>query len=263
MNSQPDMTSTPSPNQWNAKLYDSKHSFVYQFGTGLIELLSPKTGEYILDLGCGTGHLTNKIATNGAEVIGIDNSAPMIEQARNSYPNLDFQLADASNLQFTNKFDAIFSNAVLHWIKEPEKVIASIYNALKPGGRFVAEFGGQGNTKAIVAAIEQAIQAAGYPANKLNPWYYPSIAEYGTLLEKRNLQLTFATLFERPTPLEQGDKGLENWLRMFANSFLAVLPTDKQINIIADIENQLRPSLYQNGTWVADYRRLRIVAFKE
>ena len=172
-------------NKWDAELYDSKHSFVSQLGTDLVQLLSPQSGEYILDLGCGTGYLTDKIAASGAKVVGIDNASTMIEQARKNYPNLMFEVTDATNLHFKEQFDAIFSNAVLHWIKEPEKVIASIWRALKPGGRFVAEFGGKGNVKAIVTAIYQAIQAAGYPINESkNPWYYHSIAEYGTLLEQ-------------------------------------------------------------------------------
>ena len=250
-------------NQWNAKLYDSKHSFVAQFGTDVVELLSPQRGEYILDLGCGTGHLTHKIATSGAEVVGIDSASTMIEQACKNYPRMDFEVADGNNLHFTEQFDAVFSNAVLHWIKEPEKVIAGVWRSLKPGGRFVAEFGGKGNVKAIVAAICSAIQSAGYPVTEeLNPWYFPSIGEYGTLLEKQGLQLTFATLFDRPTPLEDGEKGMQNWIKMFANSFFQEISADKQTSILADIEEQLRPTFYQNNTWKADYRRIRVVAIK-
>ncbi len=248
---------------WNAELYDSKHSFVSNLATGLVEILSPQLEERILDLGCGTGYLTDKIAISGAEVIGIDSAATMIEQARNNYPHLDFAVADARKLEFTEQFDAVFSNAVLHWIKEPEKVVSGIWQALKPGGRFVAEFGGKGNIKAIVTAIYQAMQNAGYPADEaLNPWYFPSIGEYGSLLEKQGLQLTFAILFDRPTPLE-GEQGMQNWIRMFGNSFLNAFPADTQNSILTDIEQQLRPILYQNGTWFADYRRIRVIAIKE
>lgn len=252
------------PNQWNANLYDSKHSFVSQFGTELVALLAPRSGECILDLGCGTGHLTYKIAICGAEVIGVDSASTMIEQARNHYPNLQFEVADATELQFIERFDAVFSNAVLHWIKEPEKVVASVERSLKPGGRFVAEFGSKGNVKAIVTAITNAIQAAGYGVDEAqNPWYFPSIGEYGILLEQQGLQLTFAILFDRPTPLEDGEKGMQNWIKMFGNSFLTPFPADKQIAILADMEKQLRPKLYQNGTWFADYRRIRVIAIKD
>ena len=256
-------SSTTSQNQWNAELYDSKHSFVSNLAADLVELLSPKPRECILDIGCGTGHLTNKIATLGGEVVGIDSASTMIEQARIHYPNLQFELADATTLQFTEQFDAVFSNAVLHWIKEPEKVVAGIRRALKPKGRFVAEFGGKGNVELIFAAIHIAMQAAGYPINEaLNPWYFPSIGEYGTVLEQQGLQLTFATLFERPTPLDDGEEGMQNWIKMFANSFFKALPDDKQTQVLADIENQLRPQLYKDGTWFADYKRIRVIAVK-
>lgn len=132
------------------------------------------------------------------------------------------------------------------------------------GGRFVAEFGGKGNVNAIVTAIYNAIQTAEYPANQqLNPWYFPSIGEYGSLLEQQGLQLTFATLFERPTPLEDGERGMQNWIQMFSNSFLSYFTTEQQISILTDIENQLRPKLYQNNTWFADYKRIRVIGIKE
>jgi trans-aconitate methyltransferase len=258
-----DRTSSDFENQWNAELYDSKHSFVSELGADLVELLSPKPGECILDLGCGTGHLTYKIASNKAAVIGIDSASTMIEQASQNYPRIDFSVIDARKLPFTEKFDAIFSNAVLHWIKEPEEVVIGINRALKPGGRFVAEFGGKGNVQAIVTAIYHALQKAGYPADAaLSPWYFPSISEYGSLLEKHGLQLTFATLFERPTPLEDGEQGMQNWLKMFANSFFNGLSVDTHMSTLTDIENQLRPTLYKNGTWFADYKRIRVIAIK-
>lgn len=254
---------TISQNQWNADLYDSKHSFVSRLGTDLVELLSPQSGERILDLGCGTGHLIYKIANSGAEVAGVDSASTMIVQARTHYPNLSFDVVDATNLQFTEQFDAVFSNAVLHWIKEPEKVLAGVWQALRPGGRFVAEFGGKGNVKAITTAIYNAIRTAGYSIDEsLNPWYFPSIGEYGTLLKQQGLELTFSTLFARPTPLEDGEKGLHNWIKMFADSFFQAIPVDKQTSILSDIENQLRPTFYRNSTWFADYRRIRVIAIK-
>lgn len=249
--------------QWDAELYDNKHAFVAQFGTDLVKLLSPQAGEVILDLGCGTGHLTHKIAATGAKVTGIDYSSTMIEQAKTHYPTLNFEVGDATDLRFSKQFDAVFSNAALHWIKEPEKVIQGVWQALKPGGRFVAEFGGKGNIKTIVTAIQTVVQARGYPTNQtLHPWYFPSIAEYGSLLEKQGFQFTFAHLFDRRTMLEDGEAGIRNWIEMFANSFLQTIPVEDQSNMFLEIENQLRPSLYQNGTWVADYRRLRIIATK-
>lgn len=249
--------------QWNANLYDTKHKFVSSLATETVELLSPKVGERILDIGCGTGHLTQNIANCGAEVLGVDSAETMILQARQNYPDLHFAVMDAINLEFTEEFDAVFSNAVLHWIKQPEKVIAGVWKSLKPGGRFVAEFGGKGNINYIQTALERAIcQENSAFENLLNPNYFPSIGEYSSLLEKQGFELTFATLFDRPTPLD-GESGMVNWLKMFRNSVLAAFSEDTQAKILANVEEQLRPTLYKNGTWFADYRRLRVVAIKD
>ncbi len=250
-------------NQWKSALYESKHSFVWQYGADCLELLSPQIGERILDLGCGTGQLTQEIAKRGAITIGIDKAPAMISQAQKNYPNLQFEVADATNFHVEEPFDAVFSNATLHWIKEPERAIASIWQALKPGGRFVAEFGGKGNVNVIATAISNALSVGGYPAKPgYNPWYFPCIGEYTTVLEKQGFLVTYATLFERPTPLEEGEKGLENWIEMFANSLLQQIPENKRQDIIQDIENQLRVERYQDGTWWVDYKRIRVVAWK-
>jgi len=259
INSQP-----KSVNEWNAELYESKHSFVSNLGLDLLELLSPQTGEKILDLGCGTGHLSYKITSKGAKVIGIDNAPTMISQAHNNYPNLEFQLQSAANLSFTEQFDAVFSNATLHWIKsDKQEVVAGIWRVLKPGGRFVAEFGGKGNIGEIIKGIYEALDARGYESKKqLNPWYFPSIGEYASLLEKEGFELTFARLFPRQILLSDGDKGLKNWIEMFAGCFFEGISGQDKLNILADIEERLRPKLYRDGTWFADYKRLRVVAFK-
>ncbi|HEY9819285.1 MAG TPA: class I SAM-dependent methyltransferase, partial [Candidatus Sericytochromatia bacterium] len=250
-------------NQWKSALYESKHSFVWQYGADCLELLSPQMGERILDLGCGTGQLTQEIAKRGAIAIGIDKAPTMISQAQKNYPNLQFEVADATNFHVEEPFDAVFSNATLHWIKEPERAIACIWQALKAGGRFVAEFGGKGNVNAIITAIHHALESADYPVKPgYNPWYFPSIGEYATVLEKQGFSVTYATLFERPTPLEEGEKGLQNWIEMFANSLLQQIPENKRQDIIQDIENQLQPELYQDGTWFVDYKRIRVIAWK-
>lgn len=248
--------------QWDAELYDNKHEFVSQLATDLVELLSPQPGERILDLGCGTGHLTDKIATI-TEVLGIDSAATMIEKARANYPNLRFELANAAELNFIEQFDGVFSNAVLHWVKPPEKVITGVWNALKPGGRFVAEFGGKGNINLILTALHNAIKANSLSIDEeLNFNYFPSIAEYGNLLENQGFTFTFANLFARLTPLADGEQGMANWLKMFRSKLLALYPEEVQREILAGVEEQLRPILYKNGQWFADYRRIRIVAVK-
>lgn len=221
---------------WEPGLYDAVHGYVAGFGRSLVELLAPQPGERILDVGCGTGALTDEIARSGAIVTGIDSSPEMIGQARRNYPKLDFRLADARSFHTEHPYDAAFSNAVLHWIQPADQVAAAIHAALKPGGRFVAEFGGKGNVQSI-------IEAAGS-----NPWYYPGIAEYATLLEQHGFEVISAVLFPRPTPLP-GEHGLRDWLTMF-------LP---EVDI-ARMESELRPKLYRDGVWTIDYRRLRIVA---
>lgn len=251
-------------NQWASALYESKHSFVWEYGADCLELLSPQLGDRILDLGCGTGQLTQKIAAHGAIAIGIDQAPTMIEQARKNYPNLQFEVADARNFHFTEPFDAVFSNAALHWIKQPEQVIKCIWTVLKTKGRFVAEFGGKGDINKITTAIHNALDVAGYPVSpELNPWYFPSIGEYTTLLEKQGFLVTYSTLFDRQTSLYDGDQGLQNWIKMFANSFLQGIPPVKHSTVIQNIENQLRPEIYRDGTWVVDHKKIRILAKKE
>jgi trans-aconitate methyltransferase len=174
---------------WDAKLYDEKHSFVWKMAAGLLELLEAKSGERILDIGCGTGHLTAQIAATGAQVTGIDRSPEMIQQARATNPSITFAVKDARELSFSEKFDAVFSNATLHWITEPERVVAAISAILRPGGRFVAEFGGKRNVEGVVSAFSRAWKNLKLHADFPNPWYYPSVAEYSTLLERHSLEV--------------------------------------------------------------------------
>jgi trans-aconitate 2-methyltransferase len=246
---------------WDPNLYQSAHAFVWQKATDLLELLAPKPGERILDLGSGTGQLTGKIADSGAEVIGIDRSSEMVAQARQNFAQIRFDVGDATTFTLEHPVDAVFSNATLHWVKPPEAAVERIWNALKPGGRFVAEFGGKGNVGRIMDGLRGAMRdLAGVDFNAINPWYYPSIAEYATLLERQGFSVTFATLFERPTPLDGGAEGLRNWLRMFGMSVLSRVEPAKQEAVLARVEELARPALFNNGTWSADYVRLRVVA---
>lgn len=251
------MSTKPS---WNAQLYDDKHSFVWKLAAGVLELLDPKPGERILDLGCGTGHLTAKIAETGAHVVGVDRSPEMIAQARERYPALRFEAMDARELQLEGPFDGVFSNATLHWIREPERVITGVAGLLRPGGRFVAEFGGQGNTDELLKAVKRAWTKLALPGPLSHPWYYPTIAEYSGLLEKHGFGVTYAVLFDRPTPLEDGERGLRNWLEMFGASFVGSLPESAQEQLKDEIERELRPMLFRDGHWTMDYRRLRVSA---
>jgi trans-aconitate methyltransferase len=259
---------------WDAQSYQSRHSYVFKHGEGLVELLDPKPGERILDLGCGSGQLTAKIAEAGAHVIGIDLSPDMIAQARANYPqiefDIDFSVADATSFTLDQPVDAVFSNAVLHWVKDAAAAIECVYRALKPGGRFVMEQGGYGNTRTVLAAVREV-------AGELeSPWFYPTIGEYSALLERtggpqplcaskklerQGFEVRFATLFDRPTTVE-GENGLEDWLKMFGGKLFAGIPEDRQVEIRRELADRLRPAMYRDGNWIIDYRRLRVVAVK-
>lgn len=251
-------------NTWDASLYDARHAFVHEHGADLLDLRKPQRGEHVLDLGCGTGHLTAKIAEAGADVLGIDASPEMIEQARRNFPEISFQVADARDFRSPHRFDAVFSNAALHWVKPPEAAVQTIAAALKPGGRFVAELGGHGNVRQIVDAARAAVTASmDRDPGDVNPWYFPSIAEYAGLLERERLEVRYALLFDRPTTLDEGESGMSNWLAMFGQPCFSLVPDPQRPAVIADTIEGLRSSLWHDGNWVADYRRLRLVAVKE
>lgn len=264
MRSESSRAAIPEKREWDAAAYDKKHSFVWKYGAEVVELLSPQKGERILDLGCGTGHLTSQLSLSGAEVIGLDRSPEMIEQARQAYPHLRFVLGDGADFEFPELFDAVFSNAALHWMTRPAAVARCISRALKPGGRLVAEFGGKRNLYALHAAAKKAIESLGFRVGEeLKLWYFPSIGEYAVLLEEHHLAVTYAILFDRPTPLDGGESGLRDWLQTFTSNFLARLTPAQRPEFFKQVEAELRPTLFRDGTWFADYRRIRIVAIRE
>ncbi|MEH7127855.1 methyltransferase domain-containing protein [Neobacillus drentensis] len=248
---------------WNASLYDKEHSFVSHLGGELVRWLAPKPGEKILDLGCGTGDIANQLSQQGVEITGMDKSENMIEQAQKKYPDLTFIVEDAVNMRYSNEFDAVFSNATLHWIKTPRQALQSIYQALKPGGRFVAEFGGKGNVQTITEAIMNQLGEYGilYKSAQ-HPWYYPSIGEYTSIMEQVGFRVTHAEHFDRPTPLN-GEQGLRNWIEMFATSMFEGVTTETKEVIVTRVEDSLRQGLFMNGEWIADYKRIRVLGIKE
>jgi trans-aconitate methyltransferase len=249
--------STP-PQSWDAGLYDRQHAFVWQHGASLVELLGPRPGERILDLGCGTGHLTAALAAAGATVVGMDQSAEMLAQARQAHPSLTFVQGDARAFAFAEPFDAVFSNAVLHWVRPAEAAARCVRACLKPGGRFVAELGGKGNVQTLTAAVRAAAAQAG-AAETTPPWYFPGVAEYAGVLEAAGLEVRFAVLFDRPTPL-QGTTGLRDWVGQFARGVVGSIPPEKREAFYQEVEQAARPTLFKDGAWTADYRRLRVVA---
>lgn len=252
-----DRSSDAEP-EWDSRAYDDAHSFVYEYGADVLDLLEPTADERILDLGCGTGHLTGRIAETGASVVGLDRSPEMLATAGDTYPDCEFVRADAREFAFAEPFDAVFSNAALHWIRDQDAVLESVAGALAPGGRFVAELGGTGNVAAIVGAVDGELERRGYTAD--NPWYFPSVGEYASRLEAHGFEVRYARLFDRPTELDGGADGLAAWLELFGDDLLAAVPDDEREAVVAAVEDDLREDLFADGTWIADYRRLRIVA---
>jgi len=255
--------------EWDVDLYQNQHNFVWEYGSSLIDLLDPQASERILDVGCGTGVLTQEISSQaGGTVvaIGFDADLSMVQKAQEQFPNLTFFQASAEETIELDggPVDAIFSNAALHWVTDAESAVASMSRNLKPGGRFVVEFGGKGNVQQIVDATIHALEEKYNTTTIKNPWYFPSIAEYSSLLEKYGIEVTFARLFDRPTPLEAGENGLSNWLRMFGkNSFFKDVP-EQHLEILLDqISENLRPRLFDGKQWRADYRRIQIVGVKK
>ncbi len=243
---------------WSPELYNQKHDFVYEYGEALVEVLAPQPHETILDLGCGTGELTHQISLSGAEVAGIDSAKELVEKARQQYPQLTFRQQDATQLSDIEQYDAIFSNAVLHWVVDQEQLTVAMFRALKPGGRLVVEFGGKGNVQQIVSALQEALRQHGYPqpANQ-SLWYFPTIGQHTGLLERHGFWVQWAQHYERPTRLTDTENGIKDWLRMFANSYLNDVDSRAQEVILEDVQRAVHPSLHHDGQWYADYQRLR------
>jgi SAM-dependent methyltransferase len=249
-----------SSQHWNPTAYAANASFVPALGQPVLDLLHPRSGERILDLGCGDGTLTEQLVALGAQVVGIDASPDMIATAVER--GLDARRIDARALVFENEFDAVFSNAVLHWIKDdPDAPIAGAFRALKAGGRFVGELGGHACIAAVTIALVATLDRRGIQdADSWIPWYFPTVEDYDTRLRRAGFVPRSVELIPRPTPLPTGMRG---WLDIFANPFCAALPREQRGGFLDDVTALLKPVLCAaNGTWTADYIRLRFVAIK-
>lgn len=247
---------------WDAWGYDQRFGYVSRLGAGVVDLLEPRLGERILDLGCGTGELLERIIAGGSSGIGLDADEAMVERARQRLPGVEIMLADAQAFTLAEPVDAVFSNAALHWLTRPDAVATCVAAALKPGGRFVAEMGGAGNVAAIIAAVRQAVEERRPDLVVTVPWYFPNVAQQSAVLERAGLRVARMEHFARPTPLSSQSDGAADWVRMFGASMLAGLQDDERAGVLARVNELTAPSLLRSDGWIADYWRLRFVAFK-
>lgn len=251
-----------SRNDWDTNAYDDGHSFVYEYGEDLLDHLHLGDDDRVLDLGCGTGHLTRQIAEQSAFAVGIDASEEMIAKAKTTqtHSDLAFLRADVRAIPLEESFDAVLSNAVLHWVDEADHddVLADVRDVLRPGGRFVAELGGRGNVESVVETVRREAEKRGREIQ--NRWYFPTIGEYASRLESHGFEVEYAVLFDRPTSLDGGEEGLAAWFQMFGDGLMSSLSTSERDQIVEATEQALRPERFRDGSWVLDYRRLRFVA---
>jgi SAM-dependent methyltransferase len=243
---------------WNAEQYGRVGAFVHQLAGGVVEWLAPQAGERILDLGCGDGQLTAQLAADGAIVIGVDASADMVAAAK--MRGIDAIAGNAEHLPFPDaSFDAVFSNAVLHWVRDHEAMLAEVRRVLKTGGRFVAEMGGHGNVAAILVAFTAALARHGFSDRENGVNYYPTPEVYRRRLAANGFQVERIELIPRPTPLGEG--GMAEWLRTFRNGVLSTLTPALQDTVVEETCILLKPALCdEDGNWTADYVRLRFAA---
>ena len=250
--------SKPGPSQtWDPRRYERSAAFVPALGEPVVELLAPRSGERILDLGCGDGVLTEKLIAAGAEVVGADMSSEQVAAARAR--GIDAHVIDGHEIRFDRAFDAVFSNAALHWMRDPDRVLTGIHAALRPGGRFVGEFGGAGNCAAVRGALYDVFTGLGHDPASADPWYFPELHEYRNKLAAHGFRVRTATLFPRPTPIPGP---IEDWLDTFAGSFLDLAPAGARNEVKRLVGERLKPKLCdQDGKWTVDYVRLRFAAF--
>ena len=243
---------------WNAEDYGDKLRFITDMGLPLIEILKPQPGERILDLGCGDGPLMKLLEQAGAVVVGIDASEDMIDVAKAD--GLDALVMDAHHLPYKEEFDAVLSNAALHWMPRPDLVSEGVYRALKPGGRYVAEFGGYENVRNERFALNQTRRDWGLGEEEINPWYFPSAETHQACLEQSGFIVHDIEVYDRPTPMNDR---MVIWLENFGKAFVADVPESDQRRFFEDAETALAP-LGQNedGSWTIDYVRCRFSASK-
>lgn len=247
--------------KWDSTKYKNQFSFVPQYGEDVMNLLTKEEGSLLVDLGCGNGTLTKKLADRGYRVIGIDASDDMISLAKTEYPDLKFMKEDALSFRLKDKADVIFSNAVFHWIDRDnqERLIENISRQLATGGELVCEFGGYGCAEAVHATLEKCFHERNL--KYLRTFYFPTIGEYTPILEKYGLRVEYAVLFDRPT-VQKSDNGLIEWINMFVTKPFENVDADTKRSILREAEHYLKDKLFKDGKWYIDYVRIRIRARK-
>ncbi|GMH40050.1 hypothetical protein BSKO_07954 [Bryopsis sp. KO-2023] len=244
-------------NRWDSTHYRRSASFVHELAGAVVDLLNPQPGESILDLGCGEGSLSKALQDAGCRVIGVDGSQSMVDAAKAA--GVEAYRMDGQNLTFDSEFDAVFSNAAMHWMsRDPTAVVQGAKRALRPGGRFVAEFGGHGNLAAITTALHAVVQKRGINAEAVDPWYFPPKEEYRDMLEGEGFSVDMIESIPRPTLLPID---LKEFLDICGRGFFQTLPLESHDKALDEVVELLRPILQRHdGKWTADYVRLRFKA---
>lgn len=244
--------------EWNSQLYDKKHDFVAEYGKGLLEFIPHNPKQTILDLGCGTGTLTVQLVDLCSKVVGVDSSQSMIDKAKMQFDNIEFIVCDALALPFEKEFDIVFSNALFHWIGNHNILLKNIHKALKPQGLLVCEFGANGNIATIEKAFLMACNSMGYSYTpKFN---FSTVDTFGKLLECNGFTVDKIYDYDRPTVLKDNEQGLANWMKQFFAFELVQMTEKAQAEVIKEVEELTRATLWNGESWVADYRRLRAIA---
>lgn len=248
---------------WNAQEYLRDFSFVPRYGEDVLNLLNVHAGSRVIDLGCGNGMLAKRLSEMGLNVTGIDASEEMLGIARSCYPELTFIRSDALNFTVDEPVDAVFSNAVFHWIDKDKQpiLLRQINRALKHGGELVCEFGGKGCAAKVHKALRQSFRKRGL--EYAFSFYFPTISEYTTLLEQAGFKVVYALLFDRPTACSNGERGLKDWIRMFDKQPFRMVDANMENEILSEAERALSNVLFDNGSWYIDYVRIRLKAIKE